>query len=48
MIWAPVPENVVMHPEPQVLKTVNRDQFYAIEWGGSEMDFVLFSCKTTN
>lgn len=48
MIWAPVPENLVMRPKPQVLKTVNRDQFYAIEWGGSEVDFVLFSCKTTN
>lgn len=48
MIWAPVPENVVMHPEPQVLKTVNRDQFYAIEWGGSEVKFELFYCKTNN
>ncbi|MES2555536.1 MAG: hypothetical protein V4604_05255 [Bacteroidota bacterium] len=48
MIWAPVPEGVVMHPEPQEIKTVKRDQFYAIEWGGSEVDFVLFSCKTKN
>lgn len=48
MIWAPVPEHVVMHPEPQVVKTVNRDQFYAIEWGGSEVKFELFYCKTNN
>lgn len=48
MIWAVVPENVVMRPEPQELKTVSRDQFYAIEWGGSEVKFELFYCKTTN
>jgi hypothetical protein len=48
MIWAPVPENVVMRPEPQVVKTVNREQFYAIEWGGSEVKFELFFCKTND
>ncbi|ASS49356.1 MAG: hypothetical protein A3D31_03470 [Candidatus Fluviicola riflensis] len=39
MIWVPVPEGVVMHPEPQEIKTVKRDQFYAIEWGGSEITY---------
>ncbi len=48
MIWAPVPAGVVMHPEPQEFKTVKREQFYAIEWGGSEVQFELFYCKTTN
>lgn len=39
MIWATVPEGVVMRPEPQELKTVSRDQFYAIEWGGTEITY---------
>jgi hypothetical protein len=39
MIWTAVPEGTVMHPQPQILKTVNRDQFYAIEWGGTEVTY---------
>ncbi|MDH4472648.1 MAG: hypothetical protein QE487_08550 [Fluviicola sp.] len=48
MIWAPVPDGVVMMPQPQEFKTVKRDQFYAIEWGGSEVKFELFYCKTND
>jgi hypothetical protein len=39
MIWTAVPEGTVMHPQTQTLKTVNRDQFYAIEWGGTEVTY---------
>jgi hypothetical protein len=37
MLWAPLDPGTELHPEPQVLQTVSREQFYAIEWGGSEL-----------
>lgn len=37
MIWLPLTENPSIVPTPQVIQTVNREQFYAIEWGGSEL-----------
>jgi len=34
MLWAPATEE--MHPQPQLLQAINREQFYVIEWGGSQ------------
>jgi len=37
MIWFPLTEESTFSPQPQVIQTINREQFYAIEWGGSEL-----------
>jgi hypothetical protein len=39
MLWSPVEESAHLSPKPQVIQTVSRNGFYAIEWGGSEIPF---------
>lgn len=39
MIWSETDSATSVQPEPQILPTVQRNQFYAIEWGGSEIPF---------
>lgn len=37
MVWWPVPEAFSYDVAPQVIQSVDRSGFYAIEWGGSEI-----------
>lgn len=40
MIWSATDPTTTVRPEPQILPAVQRNQFYAIEWGGSEIPFI--------
>lgn len=36
MIWSEIPEGTELQPSPQSIPSLNRNGFYAVEWGGSE------------
>lgn len=46
MVWSPLPEGTTLLPEPQQLSVMNRSGFHAVEWGGAEIQLVLFTAKT--
>lgn len=39
LLWTPLDDATLLHPQPQAIPTVHRSGFYAIEWGGSEVPF---------
>jgi hypothetical protein len=47
LLWTPLDSEMVLNPQPQVIETVERRQFYAIEWGGSELPLLHRTSGTT-
>lgn len=38
MIWSEIPEGTKLNPMPQSIPQLNRNGFFAVEWGGSEIN----------